>query len=353
MTKSTKKILLYLAVFLPITIITVTLRSLALLLDLDAAGVYFESNVLIAVAAAISVAFAVFALTFAFDKKCEVSPAASFVNPQTYIPSGLAAVSLVFIAKDLFVNLASVLEKSNAKSSNTPILKFTLVAAAILSLVCIISFFLNVFFEKRHSRIRAAFSMSCVAFLAIYSIYLFFSENLPLNAPNKAVDQIAFISLSIFFLYETRVSLGRPIWKLYVSFGLIAANIAFFSSIPSLMYYFVNNAADSAILSAGISENVLVLVLGIYIVCRLWLVAFLAPDETCKTALAIEKMAQARIEEINSYKAQEESEEEDSAAASENLNGSNYEIEIPTFMNNEDGALDAELTKPGESNEKD
>ena len=351
MTKSTKKILLYLAVFLPVTIVTVALRTLALLLELDESGVYFKSNIMIGIAAALSVAFAVFAVSFSFDKKCKVSPAASFVNPQTYIPSGLAAVSLVFVAKELFFSLIAVFEKSNNKGSNTTILKLTLAAAAILSVFCIISFFLNVFFEKRNNRTRAAFTMSCVAFLAIYSIYLFFSENLPLNAPNKATDQIAFISLSIFFLYETRISLGRPIWKLYVSFGLIAANLAFFSSIPSLIYYFVNGAADSAILSAGIPENVLAFVLGIYVLCRLWLVMTLVPDETCQAALAIEKMAKARIEEINSSKSQDENKPE-APSTDENLDGSNYEIEIPTFMNTEDGAFGEDIAAP-ENNKKD
>lgn len=351
MTKSMKKILMYLAVFLPLTIVTVTLRTLALLLDLDEAGVYFNNNIMIGISAALSVAFAVFAISFAFDKRCKVSPAASFVNPQTYIPSGLAAVSLVFVAKELFFNLIATLEKQNAKGSNTSVLKITLATAAILSVFCIISFFLNVFFEKRNNRTRAAFAMSCVAFLAVYSIYLFFSENLPLNAPNKATDQLAFIALSIFFLYETRISLGRPIWKLYVSFGLIAANLAFFSSIPSLIYYFVNGASDSAVLSAGIPENVLAFVLGIYVLCRLWLVVTLAPDETCEVALAIEKMAKARIEEINSSKAQDENETEKISAA-ESLDGSNYEIEIPTFMNNEGGVSIEESATP-ENNKKD
>lgn len=351
MTKSTKKILLYLAVFLPVTIVAVTLRTLALLLDLDESGVYFNNNIMIGIAAALSVAFAVFALSFAFDKKCKVSPAASFVNPQTYIPSGLAAVSFVFVAKELFFSLIAIFGKTNTKGSNTPILKITLAAAAILSVFCIISFFLNVFFEKRNNRTRAAFSMSCVAFLAIYSIYLFFSENLPLNAPNKATDQLAFIALSIFFLYETRISLGRPIWKLYVSFGLIAANLAFFSSIPSLIYYFANGAADTAVLSAGIPENVLSFVLGIYILCRLWLVMVLAPDETCETALAIEKLAKLRAEKINSLKAQAESQPEE-PSTTENLDGSNYEFEIPTFMNNEDGAFGEDVAAP-ENNKKD
>lgn len=353
MTKSTKKILLYLAIFLPITIITSAFRTLALLLDLDKAGVYFENDILITVAAAVCVAFAVFALSFAFDKKCELSPAASFVNPQTYIPSGLAAVSLIFVAKELFTDLIKVVDNSSSKGSNTSILNFSLMAAAILSLVCIISFFLNVFFEKRHSRIRAAFTMSCVAFLAVYSIFLFFSERLPLNAPNKAVDQIAFIALSIFFLYETRISLGRPLWKLYVSFGLIAANLAFFSSIPSLIYYFANGAESTAVLSAGIPENILVLVLGIYVVCRLCLVAVLAPDKRCETALAIEKMANARIEEINSSKTNVDEEEDAAAEVSENLDGSNYEIEIPTFMNIEDAAFGEDVIQPTENDKKD
>ena len=111
MTTSNKKILIYLAVFLPISIITVALRAIALLINLDGGGIYFESKAMMTVAASITLAFVIFALSYAFDRKNRPNPAVSFVNPQTYIPSGLAAAALLFVAKDLF---AEFLKKREA-----------------------------------------------------------------------------------------------------------------------------------------------------------------------------------------------------------------------------------------------
>ena len=351
MTKSTRKILVYLAIFLPISIITVTLRSIALLINLDSGGIYFENKILMTVAGAITLAAAIFAITFAFDRKNALCPAASFVNPQTYIPSGLAAASLLFVAKDIFAEFLKSREAGGTAKAQSPIIPAVLVITLILCLVCVFNFFLNVFLEKRRSRIRAAFCTSCVAFLAMYAVYLFFSDSLPLNAPNKLIDQLSFIGLSIFFLYETRISLGRPMWKLYISFGLIGANLAFFSSIPSLIYYFVKGTDSSAILSTTIAENILVLVLGAYTVCRLYLTASLVADEPCNAALAIDKMAKLRMDEISARACQEKSESSADEAA-QNLEGSNYEIEIPTFMTDEETIPEADTLQADENSEK-
>lgn len=348
MTKSSKRLALYLATILPISIAIVTLRTIALLIDLDDRLIYFNSGTLITVATVITVAFCIFAVSYSFIPGQKMSPASSFVNPGTYIPSGLAAIAMLFVGGELISDLG-IMEKS-AKSGGTSSSVFiVLVLTILLAFVCTINFFLNVFYEKRHSRSRAAFCLSTVLFLAFYAGYLFFSTKLPFNSPNKATDQMTFLALSIFFLYEARISLGRPCWKPYITFGMIASTLSLFSSIPSLIFYFANGSTDSSIISASIAENVLVLILGIYVICRLALVLTLVPDETCDAALAIKKMAQIRSEEIQVAQEKRETSENEEKT-SEIRTGTpfesmNYEMDITSLTSS------AEQSKT-EDNEK-
>ena len=329
MTKSSKILALYLAFLLPLTIATVTLRTIALFLDLDEEMLYFNSQTLITAAVAIIAVLCIFALSYSFIPGQKMSPASSFVNPRTYIPSGLAAIATLFVGCELSSRVFSGLSEQGPKGES--LLSIVLTLTTVLAFVSTANFFLNVFFEKRQSRSRAAFCICTVLFFAFYAGYLFFSKNLPINSPNKATDQMAFISLSVFFLYETRISLGRPAWKPYVTFGMIAASLSLFSSVPSLIFYLASGANDIAILSLSIAENVLTLVLGGYIISRLSLVLTLVPDETCETALAIEKMAKMRSEEISASKKERElteAKEETEIHKSLPTEGANYEMDF-------------------------
>lgn len=329
MTKSSKRLALYLAHLLPFTIAAVTLRTIALLLDLDKGLLYFNSQTLITASVAVITAFCVFAVSYSFIPGQKMSPASSFVNPRTYIPSGLAAIAMLFVGCDLVSQIIKGLSAQGSKEESlTPII---LALTTVLAFASTANFFLNVFFEKRQSRSRAAFCICTVLFFAFYAGYLFFSKSLPINSPNKATDQMAFISLSVFFLYETRISLGRPAWRPYVTFGMIAASLSLYSSVPSLIFYLANGASDAAIISQGIAENVLTLVLGIYIISRLSLVLTLVPDEICEAALAIEKMAKIRSEEIaEAQKERELSEarEESEIQKTAPDEGANYEMDF-------------------------
>ncbi len=330
MTKSSKRLLIYLSTILPITIAAVTLRTVALFLYIDDGLIYFTSNTLITVASAIMMAFCLFSVSYSFIPGQKVLPASSFVNPRTYIPSGLVAISMLFIGGELLSDLMSQL--ASAKKTDITVMHIILILTTVLAFVCTINFFLNVFYEKRQSRSRAAFSMCAVLFFALYAGYLFFSTDLPINSPNKAVDQMAFVSLSVFFLYETRISLGRHSWNPYVTFGMIASALSLFSSIPALIFYFVSGAVEDAVISQSVAENVLILVSGIYTLSRLSLVLTLVPDEVCNTALAFEKMAKLREDEMESARiARENLDNEEKTPETHDFvpkEGANYEMDF-------------------------
>ncbi|MBR0449266.1 MAG: hypothetical protein IIX30_00435, partial [Clostridia bacterium] len=142
------------------------------------------------------------------------------------------------------------------------------------------------------------------------------------NAPAKITDEMAYLFAAVFFLYETRISLGRGKWRAYVTFGLIAAQLAAYSSIPALIVYF----AKGEMISNSIFESVLTFTLFLFITSRLGMVSTLTPDKPCDVAAAIDAKILAEEEkkrEEDAARAREinikvENEPEDGGAIGEN-----------------------------------
>ncbi len=295
MTKFAKTTWLYIAVFSFLTLAAVTLRAAALILELQPAHIYFNDETLLIISAAVCLLVAGFALSYVFITDRSLKLYASFRTAGTYIPSGISAVALLLLGGELFAKNFIFPESDYGYFSNAAsVISFL---TTVLSIVCALSFFFNVFHEKKESTARASFCLLTALFLGCYAGYLFFSEQLPINSPNKAADQLAYLALAIFFLYETRISLGRAKWRFYFAFGLIAACLAYYSAVPSLIYLFT----DRAVISNSIAENVLTLTLGVYVTFRVALMPSLSPDRMCDTAAAIAKMAEARSADIQNH----------------------------------------------------
>ncbi len=334
MTRSAKRTWLYLALFLIFTAASVALRTIALFVELDSSHIYFEGGILLFISAMICIIFIPLSLSYVFVSEKDMKLYASFKTPGTYIPSGIVSVALLFLGGELFAGnfiFGGALGAGYFSGASSIIALLT----TVLAFICALNFFFNVFHEKKESFARASFCLLCALFLGCYAGYLFFSDALPINAPNKAVDQMAYLSLAIFFLYETRISLGRAKWRLYFPMGIIAALLAFYSSIPSLIYLF----ADGTLISISLSENVLTLTLGIYVISRASLVATLSPDEMCDTVKAISGMATRRTEDIKNREALCGilDIDVDRTTLSENTTevGANYEISIPAIAEQE------------------
>ncbi len=295
MTKTAKKTWVYLAIFLIFSIAAVAVRTAAILLDLDDLNIYFNSPIIVMSSVALCFTFALIAISYIFISDKDMKLYANFKTPGTYIPSGIVAVSLLFLGGELFAK-TFLFKKVTAEyfSSASSIISVT---ATLLSIICVLNFFFNVFHEKKESTARASFCLLCALFLGAYAGYLFFSDELPINAPNKAADQIAYLALAIFFLYETRISLGRAKWRMYFATGLIAANLAFYSAIPSLIYMLTNGI----VISNSIAENVLTFTLGIYVTSRIALMATLPQDRICDTVIAISEMSERRKDDIRHH----------------------------------------------------
>ena len=109
---------------------------------------------------------------------------------------------------------------------------------------------------------------------------------------------MAYLSATLFFLYETRLSLGREKWRPYIAFGFIASLLTAFSSIPALIIYF----AEKRIISNSIYETLLTLALFIFISAKLLLTANLIEDKRSSIVEGIIHAAAVREQEINPKK---------------------------------------------------
>lgn len=306
MKKNLKIFGIYLPIYLLVTIAAVSLRSVACFVNLDDNGIYFGSDTLISIANYTVIALSLFSLSYAYSPSPKLSLIPSFTSPETYVPTGAVGVALLFTAYSAFVRArdsksyvdllnAYPSPDSAALASTYTVLAIISLAVAILALLSIAHFVLTATVEEHSSTRRANLGLFTVILLALYAIYLYFSPALPINAPNKIVDQMAYIFASIFFLYEVRISLGRAKWRAYIAFGFIASSLTAYSSIPTLIYY----AVSGKLISNNIYETALTLSLFIFITARVLLTASLLVDIPSKTADALIQFSQHREEILN------------------------------------------------------
>lgn len=328
---------IYLPVFVIFTLTAVVLRSVACFTQYNFTTDYFNGKGLIYAADYITACACVFYFTYVFTTKKDIKLIPSFTSPATYIPTGLVAVALLFIAKSLMSSAISFykrLEKPN-------LIFIVSLLASVFALLSILHFTLTAVDEKEHSNIRASFGLFTIIFLAFYSAFLYFDTNLPLNAPTKITDQMAYLFSALFFLYETRLSLGREKWRGYISFGFIAAMLTAYSSIPSLLIFFFKNET----ISNTVYESVLTFALFIFITARLLLTGELIADVDSDTASALKAAAEERdfmIQKKNSSEVDETVKETEETLDNQitisdikNTEDDETETEFPSLTSNE------------------
>lgn len=294
---------IYLPIFLLILPLTVTLRAVALFTDLSQYG-HFDDDLVITVANAIVAVAAVFFLTYLFFGKRNIKLIPSFSSAANYVPSALVAVSTAMLGVHLF-KLAVTTYPQTASvyarviSVATPLLAFAAVIYFVLSSVMI----------ARRSVRRSDFGIITLLFICMYVAYLYFDTTLPINAPTKIVDELAYLAIAMFFLGETRLSLGRENWRRYISFAFIGALMTAYSAIPNLIYYF----ARREIVSISLYESLLTLAFLIFIICKIFLTPMLTKDEESRVVAKIIAAAAIRQEELDSALPETENEPEEEA----------------------------------------
>ncbi len=301
-------------------VVAAALRTIACLTSFDTVTMHFEGKLLITLAnTAVIVCLAIFAGCF-FAQPKDYSPVASNDNGATYIPAGLVSVAMLFMAADRSVSIR------RQEYIGNPILKDLAAVVVILAIVSAISFFVTVFVGRNESVCKAAFCIGLVLFLCVYTVYLYFNRSVhPTNSPIKIVDQLAYLSSAVFFLYETRIALGYPKWRPYVATGFAAALLTAYSALPSLIVYLLRGYS----LSDSLFETVLTLTLCAYITSRVLLTKRLRSGEQCEAAKKIEALSQIRENEIADKYSAARTHAEDINEETDVVDAENYSFDIP------------------------
>ena len=273
---------------------TIALRSIAIYKYFDANSGYFTNDLLLNISNFILIsAVVIFVLYTLFKKNTKLK--AEFDTPAITVTSGVCAISSIIFSVKMFENFALICEN---QTEGTSIFKNPV---AIVALLCGIfgiascaHFFLNMMTTHRVAVLRSYAAMGSVIFLALYASFLYFNTNFALNSPNKIIDQMAFLLTAVFFLYETRISLGIDKWNVYTTSGLIAAVLIGYSAIPSLIMYFVRGI----VISNSIEESIFMLTLFIYITARLFICLFLPRDEESQLIASFSKFANEQDQRI-------------------------------------------------------
>ena len=305
MNTNSKRLGIYLSVMLIATALASSLRTIACLKYLNYSNGFFSDNSLVIAADTIILLciIGMFSYTLVASR---ISLYASFSTGATYVPTGILGVATAFLGIKTITHAIT--------TSRYPFLSietFTLknpatilgVLVGILALLSIAHHFLNAFITESKTTLRAYFAIATIAFLAFYSILIYIDDTLSINDSSKVLRQMAFIFSALFFLYEARISLGREMWRIYTAFGLIAAAILAYTSIPAIITYYVKGAVISSSGSkslVSIEEYLLLLALFIFILARLCLTATLKEkkdNELIKMLGEYAKENEARVNE--------------------------------------------------------
>ena len=263
--KKQMRLWIYLPAVAVLTVTALAARTMATLNSFDfGTGYYTDKTLIFASEMAMLLALLVSFSYPIFHKK--ISLVASFDGGRTFIPAGIASVSLLFVAFDFSRRLISgTLPKSSVNIGGITIVEIIAALCALLAVVSILGFFLAALSDKREDKFRAWFALGTVVFLILYSTYVYFNTNLPINAPGKLTDMTAYLFFALFFLFETRISLGRAIWPMYISLGMCALALGAYSSVPSLIVYL----ASGHLISDSVYEITLTAALTVFAAARI------------------------------------------------------------------------------------
>ena len=286
---------IYLPIYLLLLIATSVLGSVACTSYLLEDG-YFSDYLLYTITNWIVVGATVFFLSYIFTARKDMRFIPSFSSPLNYGPCAIVSAALAFVAVHLISESGILKESFNGLT----------LAVGILALVSIIYFAVSAISVKRRSIRRSDFGIIVLIFLCCYVAFIFFDTSSALNSPIKTVTLMAVLAILVFFLYETRISLGREMWRQYIAFGFIASLLSAYASIPALIMYFVKGR----IIGISIYETILLFSFFVFSTFKLFLVGELVPANSSKVVDSLIASAKERIAELTPDEEVPESDEE-------------------------------------------
>lgn len=301
----------------------VTLRSFSLLNWFNSTTMHFDDKFSFVIGNIIVAVSLLGFLTYLFFGEKERELIAKNSNAASYIPAGIVSTALLFMGvHNIKMALGGYPEG---------IISAIALLCGVLAFLSVGSFFLAIFIEKRDNLYKAAFSLCIVFFLAFYAALLYFNKQVhPTNSPNRIIDEMAYLSAALFFLFEARIPLGRTKWRGYIAFGLMATLLCSYSAIPALILYFV----DGYMISESLFENILTLALAIFICSKVLQYKRLTPDSECDTAKQIAFIASKRAKEIEEHRVAHHAHADDNKEENDDAEDtSNYTFDLSTPEN--------------------
>lgn len=274
---------IYMIAYLLLLPALVTLGAIACINHLGSDG-YFTSTTIANIGGIGVAAASIFFVTYIVWANKDIKFIPSFTSPLNYGPCAVMSAALIFISAHLAV-------KSGILTQTIDWFTLALSAIALLSVLYFLASAISV---KRRSIMRSDFGIIVLIFLCMYVAYIFFDTGSPINAPIKTTTMMAFLFFSLFFLYETRLSLGREKWHYYVAFAFISSIISAYASIPNLIIYII----EGKVIGISIYETVLVFAFFIFSTFKLFLVGELVPEKGSNVVNKLIESARERINEL-------------------------------------------------------
>ena len=146
-------------------------------------------------------------------------------------------------------------------------------------------FVMNTLSEKRESVPRAAFGMLLVLSFLFYIFYLCTERSRLTVSEARMADTMSYVAFSLFMLFEIRLSIGRDAWRLYAVFGMIAAGVGAYCSIPALIVIF----ARGETITLTVYDSVLTFAMTVYAGARLLTTVTLSEDRESPVVALIKR----------------------------------------------------------------
>ncbi len=270
----------------------IAFRCIACFTELDLSSGYFKDTLLISIADYTIAALVVLLLSSLFVKEESPSLRSSFRGPLNYIPSGVSAVALVFVTIDLLSYITNGIGVIFSRKLFSHPSYAVAAATAILAIATIGYFALSALVPAARNLPRAGFGMLAAFFFACYTAYLYYAIGMKVNLPAKILDEMVMLSISLFLLQDTRVSLGREKWKPYFVFGAIAILLTAYSSLPALTVY----VFSGKIISENLPRTLLIFAMLIFVASRLISASRLGEDKPSGFAVAIDTPVSEKCE---------------------------------------------------------
>ena len=253
---------------LPFSILALTatvLRTIACFTDMNYGSGFFGTATLVHISDAIMVIL-VFSLIASLFLKVEKKHSEhSFAGPLVYLPTGVFAMSLLFLAMDIIVYVAEKASRFASTSIFSERSFIVAIAAAIFALLTIVYLALVAFISAPRSLIRANFGMLAALFFALYTAFVYFRAGAPINQPQRILTEMTMLAAALFFLEETRISLGRERWRGYFILGAITALLSLYTALPVLLVYVFR----AKVLSSSVAELIFLIALLAFSISRL------------------------------------------------------------------------------------